>query len=158
SVQTVYISDAEMNLAAIKFWGGLKAVAVDDLVKPRKFICFSNLTVRSDDRVQCPSLSFGELSCLTFKPREPHLRAALDNLQHKIPDLNLFMANVQGTLTTILRPQRMSPSADVQVTTVRMYGEATLMCSSEMEHANHVTRKPSDALNPSHHNKNVSTS
>ena len=32
------------------------------------------------------------------------------------------MANVLGTLTTILRPQRMSPSADVQVTTVRMYG------------------------------------
>ena len=68
------------------------------------------------------------------------------------------MTNVQGTLTTIFRPQRMSPSADVQVTTVRMYGEATLMCSSEMEHANHVTRKPSDALNPSHHNKKVSTS
>ena len=68
------------------------------------------------------------------------------------------MANVQGTLTTILRPQRMSPSADVQVTTVRMYGKATIMCSSEMEHANHVTRKPSDALNPSHHNKKVSTS
>ena len=73
-------------------------------------------------------------------------------------DLNLFMANVQGTLTTILRPQRMSPSADVQVTTVRMYGKATLMCSSEMEHANHVTRKPSDAFNTSHHNKKVSTS
>ena len=56
------------------------------------------------------------------------------------------MTNVQGTLTTILRPQRMSPSADVQVTTVRMYGKATLTCSSEMEHANHATRKPSDAL------------
>ena len=53
-----------------------QAVAVDDLVKPRKFICFNNLTVRSDDRLQCPSLLFGELSCLTFKPRELHLRAA----------------------------------------------------------------------------------
>ena len=68
------------------------------------------------------------------------------------------MANVQGTLTTILRPQRMSPSADVQVTTVRMYGKATLMCSSQIEHANHATRKPSDTLNPSHLNKKVSTS
>ena len=67
------------------------------------------------------------------------------------------MANVQWTLTTILRPQRMSPSADVQVTTVRIYRKATLMCSSEMEHANHATRKSSDALNPSHHNKKVST-
>ena len=55
------------------------------------------------------------------------------------------MANVQETLTTILRPQRMSPSADVQVTTVRMYGKATLTRPSEMEHANHATRKPSDA-------------
>ncbi|CAH3115249.1 unnamed protein product, partial [Porites lobata] len=158
SVQTVYISDDEMNLAAIKFWGGLKAVAVDDLVKPRNFICFSNLTVRSDDRLQCPSLSFGELSFLTLKPREPHLRAALDNLQHKIPDLNLFMANVQGTLTTILRLQRMSPSADVQVTTVRMYGKATHMCSSMMERANHTKRKPSDALNTPYYNKKLSSS
>ena len=65
-------------------------------------------------------------------------------------DLDLFMANVQGTLTTILRPQRLSPSADVQVTTVRMYGKATHM------HANHPTRKPSDALNTSNHNKKVS--
>ena len=31
------------------------------------------------------------------------------------------MANVQGTLMTILHPQPVSPSADVQVTTVRMY-------------------------------------
>jgi len=68
------------------------------------------------------------------------------------------MANVQGTLTTILRPQRMSLSADVQVTTVRTYGKATRMCSSEMEHPNHATRKPSDTLNTSHHNKKVSTS
>ena len=40
------------------------------------------------------------------------------------------MANVQGTLSTILRPQRISPSADVQVTTLRMYPQATQMCSS----------------------------
>ena len=68
------------------------------------------------------------------------------------------MANVQGTLSTILRPQRISPSADVQVTTVRMYPQATQMCSSEMEPANHATRKRSDAFNTSHHNKKVSTS
>ena len=68
------------------------------------------------------------------------------------------MANVHGTLSTILLPQRISPSADVQVTTVRMYPQATQMCSSEMEPANHATRKPSDACNTSHHNKKVSTS
>ena len=71
-------------------------------------------------------------------------------------DLNLFMANVQGTLMTILHPQRISPSADVQVTTVRMYGKATHMCSFEMEQANHAERKLSDALKTSHRNKNVS--
>ena len=68
------------------------------------------------------------------------------------------MANVQGTLSTILRPQRISPSADAQVTTVRMYPQATHMCSSEMEPANHATWKPSDVFNTSHHNKKVSTS
>ena len=73
-------------------------------------------------------------------------------------DLNLFMANVQGTLTTILRLQRMSPSAAVQVTTVRMYRKATHMCSSMMERANHTKRKPSDALNTPHYNKKLSSS
>ena len=34
SVQTVYISDAEMNLAAIKFWGGLKVLTYSS------FLCF----------------------------------------------------------------------------------------------------------------------
>ena len=68
------------------------------------------------------------------------------------------MANVQGTLSTILRPQRISPSADVQVTTVHMYPQATHMCSSEMEQASHATRKPTDAFNTSHHKKKVSTS
>ena len=49
------------------------------------------------------------------------------NLPFFLPfqDLNLFIANVQGTLMTTLRPQPMSPSADVQVTAVRMYGKAT---------------------------------
>ena len=66
------------------------------------------------------------------------------------------MTNVQGTLMTILHPQRISPSADVQVTTVRMYGKATHMCSFEMEQANHAERKLSDALKTSHLHKNVS--
>ena len=88
-----------MNLA--RSYHGIffpQAAAVDDLVKPRNLICFSNLTVRSDDQLQCPSLSFGELSFLTLKPREPHLRAALDNLQHKIPVRTLFLfSTVCGT-------------------------------------------------------------
>ena len=38
-------------------------------------------------------------------------------------DLKVFMANVLGRFMTILRPQRLPPSAGVQVTTVRMYGK-----------------------------------
>ncbi|KAL9974012.1 hypothetical protein ACROYT_G020541 [Oculina patagonica] len=108
SVQNVYLSDEECNLVAIKFWGGLKAVAVEDLMTGS----------------MCPSLTFSELSTLTLKPREPHLRTALNNLQQNIPDLNLFMSNIQQTLNTILRPNRASPSLDVKVNTVRMYGQS----------------------------------
>ena len=32
SVQTVYISDTEMNLAAVKFWGGLKVLTYSSLL------------------------------------------------------------------------------------------------------------------------------
>ena len=32
SVQTVYVSDDEMNLAAIKFWGGLKVLTYSSLL------------------------------------------------------------------------------------------------------------------------------
>lgn len=58
---------------------------MEDLVEPRSFICCSNLSVRPDDRLQCPSLTFSELSSLTLKPRELHLRTALDKLQQNIP-------------------------------------------------------------------------
>ena len=45
-----------------------------------------------------PILVIGELSFLTLKPREPHLRAALDNLQYKIPVRTLFLfSKVCGT-------------------------------------------------------------
>ena len=62
----------------------MQAVAVDDLIKAGNFICCSNLTVRPDDRAQCPSLIFWELSNVSLKPREPHLRAALHTLQQSI--------------------------------------------------------------------------
>jgi len=122
SMQTVYLSDEDSNLVAIKFWGGLKAVAVEDLIKPCSFICCTNLTVRPDDRIQCPSLTFTELSTLTLKPREPHLRTALHNLHQSIPDMNLFMCHIQQTLTSMLRPNGASPSVDVKVNTVPTYG------------------------------------
>ncbi|KAJ7376332.1 Breast cancer 2, early onset [Desmophyllum pertusum] len=127
SVHTVYLSDQERNLVAVKFWGGLKAVAVEDLVKRRSFISCSNLIVRPDDRLQCPSLTFTELSTLTLKPREPHLRTALHSLQQSIPDLNVFMCHIQQTLNDILRPNRASPdpSVDVKVNTVRIYGRSS---------------------------------
>lgn len=40
SVQTVYISDAEMNLAEIKFWGGLKVLTYISL----EWCCFFKAT------------------------------------------------------------------------------------------------------------------
>ena len=63
----------------------IQAFGVEDLVKPRSFICCSNLTIRPDDRLQCPSLVFSELSSLTLKPRELHQRTALNKLQQSIP-------------------------------------------------------------------------
>lgn len=128
SLQTVYLSDEENNLVAVKFWGGLKVFAVDDLIKPRCFICCSNLTVLPEDHLsQCPSLTFSELSSLTQKPREIHLRNALQNLQKNIPNLDEFMTGIQETLASVLRPHRPSQHADVQVNTVRMYGKSKYM-------------------------------
>ncbi|XP_074621370.1 uncharacterized protein LOC141879914 isoform X2 [Acropora palmata] len=128
SLQTVYLSDEENNLVAVKFWGGLKVFAVDDLIKPRCFICCSNLTVLPEDHLsQCPSLTFSELSSLTQKPREIHLRNALQNLQKNIPNLDEFMTGIQEALASVLRPQRSSQHADVQVNTVRMYGKSKYM-------------------------------
>jgi len=121
---------------AIKFWGGLKAVAVEDLIKPRNFICCSNLNVRPDDRVQCPTLSFTDLSTLTLKPREPHLRTALHNLHQSIPDMNIFMCHIQQTLKTLLCPNRVSPSVDLKVNTVRMYGRSSDSPSCRLQNYN----------------------
>lgn len=100
---------------AIKFWGGLKAVAVEDVVKAGNFICCSNLTVRQDDRLQCPFFTFWELSNVSLKPREPHLRNALKTLQQSIQDLRLFMSQIQEKLDIILYPNRASLPENLKV-------------------------------------------
>ncbi|PFX24656.1 Breast cancer type 2 susceptibility protein-like [Stylophora pistillata] len=115
NVQTVYLSDEWSNIVAIKFWGGLKSVAVEDVVKAGNFICCSNLTVRQDDRLQCPFLTFWELSNVSLKPREPHLRNALKTLQQSIQDLRLFMSQIQEKLDIILYPNRASLPENLKV-------------------------------------------
>ena len=46
------------------------------------------------------------------------------------------MAHIQERLTAILRSHRTSPSADVKVNTVRMYGKATDMPTASVNALN----------------------
>lgn len=50
--------------------------------------------------------------------------------------MNLFMCHIQQTLKTLLRPNRVSPSVDLKVNTVRMYGRSSGSPSGRLENYN----------------------
>lgn len=53
------------------------------------------------------------------------------------------MCDIQQTLNTILRPNRASPSVDVKVNTVRMYGRSSDTASSRLQNYNSSLGKQS---------------
>ena len=75
-------------------------------------------------------------------------------------DLNLFMAGIQEKLTAILRPHRASPSADVKVNTVRMYGKSadTAPTGWIQKFDSAANKQSPDAMNTSPSSGKVSTS
>ncbi|XP_070553745.1 breast cancer type 2 susceptibility protein-like [Ptychodera flava] len=101
-LQSVYIADANQNIIAIKFWGGVQNYHVEEMLKVRNFIAAANLQWRADDRSRLPCVFTGDLSAFTQKPRESHLKAALAEIQNKIKDPKSFIEDMQDVMDSTI--------------------------------------------------------
>ncbi|GAB6026001.1 Breast cancer 2, early onset [Chamberlinius hualienensis] len=86
----VYVADANMDIISLKFWDGLKAFSLEDVLISETFILATNLQWRGKilSPIQC--LYATEISCFTQRPRDPIMRAALDDLERSITDRKFY--------------------------------------------------------------------
>ncbi|XP_033116195.1 breast cancer type 2 susceptibility protein homolog isoform X2 [Anneissia japonica] len=108
--QTVYLSDSDVNVFALKFWGGMKAYFVEEIMEPGSFICVSNLQWRGHDKrskIACGYVN--EMTIITQNPKMKHLKTALQHLQDQIKDPKSFIiANgcvIEDLSSSVHQPQ-----------------------------------------------------
>ncbi|XP_071950971.1 uncharacterized protein [Antedon mediterranea] len=108
--QTVYLSDKDVNILALKFWGGMKVYHVDEIVKPGNFICVSNLQWKGMDkrsRIACGHVN--DMTVITQNPRTQNLKKLLKCLQDQIMDPKSFIEInqdvIEGLLSIVHQPQ-----------------------------------------------------
>ncbi|XP_038055770.1 uncharacterized protein LOC119727780 isoform X2 [Patiria miniata] len=163
SSQIVYLSDAEGNFIAIKFWGGLQAHCMETLVKPGAVIATASLQWRSNSASSSiPCLHATDTTSVTQSPKAEHLRAALQHLQNQIKNPKAFSQSMEPFAVEMIhkqlrhptpmtpRPENgpfgMSPWSDSRPTR----GSATPSVTSEMGHSSFGGTVPSFNPNPNH--------
>ncbi|XP_078684329.1 uncharacterized protein LOC144917871 [Branchiostoma floridae x Branchiostoma belcheri] len=109
-VQTVFLADAEGNLCSVKFWGGVLAHSLEDVLKLRALVGGVNLQWRPDDRLRVPCLTFGDQADFSQKPQHSHLRDGLSQLEESVKDVKSFTESmVQEVERVVYSRQAFSP-------------------------------------------------
>ncbi|XP_019647132.1 PREDICTED: uncharacterized protein LOC109487565 [Branchiostoma belcheri] len=109
-VQTVFLADADGNLCSVKFWGGVSAHSLEDVLKLRALVGGVNLQWRPDDRLRVPCLTFGDQADFSQKPQHSHLREGLARLEESVKDVKSFAESmVQEVERVVYSRQAFSP-------------------------------------------------
>ncbi|KAI8495312.1 Breast cancer 2, early onset [Branchiostoma belcheri] len=109
-VQTVFLADAEGNLCSVKFWGGVSAHNLEDVLKLRALVGGVNLQWRPADGLRVPCLMFGDQADFSQKPQHSHLREGLARLEESVKDVKSFTESmVQEVERVVYSRQAFSP-------------------------------------------------
>ncbi|XP_060682959.1 breast cancer type 2 susceptibility protein [Hemiscyllium ocellatum] len=99
---TVYLADENQDLVAVKIWGGLGQLVLEDTIKPGALVGASNLQWKSCGYMGIPTLSTGDLSSFSANPKEGHLREKCTQLQLSVQNLQSFIKKTEEKLMTVL--------------------------------------------------------
>ncbi|XP_072433343.1 breast cancer type 2 susceptibility protein isoform X2 [Chiloscyllium punctatum] len=99
---TVYLADENQDLVAVKIWGGLGQLVLEDTIKPGALVGASNLQWKSCRYMGIPTLSTGDLSSFSANPKEGHLREKYTQLQLSVQNLQSFIKKTEEKVMTVL--------------------------------------------------------
>ncbi|XP_043548640.1 breast cancer type 2 susceptibility protein [Chiloscyllium plagiosum] len=99
---TVYLADENQDLVAVKIWGGLGQLVLEDTIKPGALVGASNLQWKSCRYMGIPTLSTGDLSSFSANPKEGHLQEKYTQLQLSVQNLQSFIKKTEEKVMTVL--------------------------------------------------------
>ncbi|NXA37572.1 BRCA2 protein, partial [Eudromia elegans] len=100
----VHLSDESYNLVAVKIRTDLGShLALEELVARGSLVCASNLRWQPAPRAALPLLSATELSVFSASPKETYLQQKLNQLRHRIGNLDSFCSEAERKLMTLLQ-------------------------------------------------------
>nr|XP_006822251.1 PREDICTED: breast cancer type 2 susceptibility protein-like [Saccoglossus kowalevskii] len=100
-LQSVVVSDEKRNQFIIKFWNGVQAYHIEDMMKPSTFIAASNLQFRQNRHSQGPCAFASEYSVFTENPKATGIRMAFLELKAAIQDPKGFIQSMTNVGMTI---------------------------------------------------------
>ncbi|XP_013410019.1 breast cancer type 2 susceptibility protein homolog [Lingula anatina] len=114
-MQTVYFVDNTEEFLEVKFWGGLKALGVDDLLTKGTLVAVTNLQWRGESRSSVPCYFASEMCHFTTRPKDEHLKSAVEKLQSVISSPKQFINEMEKKLRTIVFGQPVQQNDDISV-------------------------------------------
>ncbi|XP_074838457.1 breast cancer type 2 susceptibility protein [Carettochelys insculpta] len=100
---TLYLSDEDHNLVAIKFWTDVKQLAIEDIINPFTLISASNLQWRSEFKSEIPILFAGDLSIFSASPKDSHLQERFNKLKNITENVTCFYSDAECKLMNLLQ-------------------------------------------------------
>lgn len=88
-VQTVYLTDQDMNFVAINFWGGIHKFGFEKCIEIGKILACCNLKYRTASRKIIRNLYASEFSTFTQCPKKAYMHEFLKEFVHSMKLNNL---------------------------------------------------------------------
>ncbi|XP_047483960.1 breast cancer type 2 susceptibility protein homolog [Penaeus chinensis] len=91
--QLVHLVDHQVNILALKFWGGIKECGMEDKVQVGVLLCVSNGSWRGHTGGRFGCVHITELTAVTTQPRRPHLEEQASHLKRSVENMKTLLCD-----------------------------------------------------------------
>nr|XP_027214524.1 breast cancer type 2 susceptibility protein-like [Penaeus vannamei] len=90
--QLVHLVDHQVNILALKFWGGIKECGMEDVVQEGALLCVSNGSWRGHTGGRFGCVHITELTAVTTQPRRPHLEEQAAHIKKSVENIKTLLS------------------------------------------------------------------